>query len=154
MLSHIIPRIHYTLCISVTAVSRHHIIEESGRSEDARSAEPSEGPSEVKKTEKNRALLERVYESIKPRSFKCVVKIDESTDTTSPNFGLKEIDAYIAAGLIGEGQDVETDPVTLREVLNSPFKTQWLKAMDEELQSLLKTTPGTWRALTRLRTLQ
>jgi hypothetical protein len=47
------------------AVSRHHIIEESGRSEDACSAEPSEGPCKVKKTEKNRALLERVYESIK-----------------------------------------------------------------------------------------
>jgi hypothetical protein len=131
------------------AVSRHLINEESGRSEDARSAEPSaessmepsEGPSKVKKIERNRALLKRVYESIK-QDRSNASKIDESIDTTSPNFGLKEIDAYIAAGLIGEGQDVETDPVTLREVLNSPFKTQWLKAMDEELQSLLQN--DTW----------
>jgi hypothetical protein len=65
-----------------------------------------------------------------------------STDTTSPNFGIKEIDAYIAARLIEEGQDVETDPVTLREVLNGPFKTQWLKAIEEELQSLLEN--DTW----------
>jgi len=41
--------------------------------------------------------------------------------------------------LVGEGvENTETDPVTLKEVLNSPFRKQWLKAMDEELQSLLE----------------
>ena len=38
----------------------------------------------------------------------------------------------------GQSIELEADSVTLREVLNSPFKDQCLKAINEELESLLE----------------
>jgi len=85
----------------------------------------------VKRTEKNCALLELVYKSFK--------------DDASQHFGLREIDTYISTGLVEEGvENTETDPVMLKELLNSLFRNQWLKAMDEELQLLLENR--TWEA--------
>jgi hypothetical protein len=70
--------------------------------------------------------------------------LTETESDLTQNASLTETESHIAAALAGdlsaqmEGVTLETDPVTYRQAMNSPYSEFWKTAMMEEWDSLIK----------------